>query len=196
MPGLFGATDLRAGLPGASPNVVAQRLRELEQSGVLHRRRLPPPAAASVYELTEWGAQLEPVVLALGRWGSRSPGLLHDAPMSADSIALALRTSFRPGLARGFRTALGLRMQEDRYALHVSDDGLGVRRGVPDAPDAVIIADAGVVNDVIWNGRTLDDAVRAGDLSITGDRESVERFVRLFPLPEPVGAEPTGPPAG
>src|SRR5829696_7888968 len=60
-------TDLRAGLPGVSPNVLAQRLRELESAGVVHRRKLPPPAASRVYELTEWGEELEPVIVRLGR---------------------------------------------------------------------------------------------------------------------------------
>src|SRR5215204_4140654 len=51
-------TDLRAGLPNASPNVLAQRLRELEAAGIVRRRKLPPPAASRVYELTEWGQDL------------------------------------------------------------------------------------------------------------------------------------------
>src|SRR5512145_951843 len=62
-------TDLRAGLPTASPNVLSQRLRELQRDGVVRRRALPPPAGSQVYELTEWGRELEPVMLALGRWG-------------------------------------------------------------------------------------------------------------------------------
>src|SRR6187401_1310870 len=66
-------TDLRAGLPGLSPDVLSQRLRELEQAGILARRTLPPPAASQVYELTDRGHELRPVVLALGRWGSRAP---------------------------------------------------------------------------------------------------------------------------
>src|SRR5215213_11249135 len=66
-------TDLRRGLPNASPNVLAQRLGELERAGVLRRRKLPPPAGSRVYELTEWGMELEPVVVSLGRWGARSP---------------------------------------------------------------------------------------------------------------------------
>ena len=65
-------TDLKAGLSHASPNVLAQRLRELEQVGVVSRRRLPPPAASQVYELTDWGRELEPVLVALGRW-ARAP---------------------------------------------------------------------------------------------------------------------------
>jgi DNA-binding HxlR family transcriptional regulator len=73
-------TDLRAGLPGVSSNILAERLDRLERGGVLRRRRLPPPAASRVYELTDWGMELEPVVASLGRWGRvrrggpRTPG--------------------------------------------------------------------------------------------------------------------------
>jgi DNA-binding HxlR family transcriptional regulator len=73
---LFGPkrfTDLRAGLPTASQNVLSTRLRELEESGVVRKRKLPPPAAATVYELTERGAELQPVLFHLARWGSRGP---------------------------------------------------------------------------------------------------------------------------
>src|SRR3977135_907512 len=63
-------TDLRTGLPHLSADVLSQRLRELERAGVVRRRKLPPPAGSRVYELTEWGRDLEPVVLDLGRWGS------------------------------------------------------------------------------------------------------------------------------
>src|ERR687889_2824463 len=66
-------TDLRAGLPNVGPDVLAQRLRELEAAGVVRRAKLPPPAASKVYELTPRGAELEPVILALGRWGSVAP---------------------------------------------------------------------------------------------------------------------------
>src|SRR6201989_2196893 len=66
-------TDLRAGLPHVGPDMLAQRLRELEAAGIVRRATLPPPAASKVYELTARGAELEPVVLALGRWGSAAP---------------------------------------------------------------------------------------------------------------------------
>src|SRR5436853_1715789 len=61
-------TDLRAGLPRVGPDMLAARLRELEDAGVVRRRTLPPPAASKVYELTEWGAELAPGLMALGRW--------------------------------------------------------------------------------------------------------------------------------
>jgi len=60
-------THLRAGLPHVSPNVLAQRLRELERAGMVRRRRLPPSAASRIYELTEWGMELEPLILRLDR---------------------------------------------------------------------------------------------------------------------------------
>src|SRR5919112_5493945 len=87
-------TDLKTGLPQASPNVLAQRLRELEQSGVVRKRRLPPPAASQVYELTEWGAELEPVLVALGRWGARAPIDAECVGMSVDSHVVSLATLF------------------------------------------------------------------------------------------------------
>src|SRR5437667_12529968 len=59
-------TDLRRGLPNLSPDVLAQRIRELELASIVRRRKLPPPAASQVYELTEWGRELEPALLALG----------------------------------------------------------------------------------------------------------------------------------
>ena len=66
-------TDLRAGLPHVGPDVLAQRLRDLEQSGIVRRGTLPPPAGSRIYELTERGRELEPVVIALGRFGSVAP---------------------------------------------------------------------------------------------------------------------------
>src|SRR5919202_518872 len=86
-------TDLRAGLPHASPNVLSQRLRELEDAGVVTRGTLPPPAASRIYELTDWGRGLEPVIIALGDWGSRSPHRKPGLGMSVDCHALALKTT-------------------------------------------------------------------------------------------------------
>src|SRR3954463_4340595 len=101
-------TDLRAGLPNASPNVLSQRLRELEQAGVVRRRKLPPPAASKVYELTEWGMELEPVIVRLGRWGARSPSKPRDAKLGIDSLILSFRTMFDPFAAEGLEASYEL----------------------------------------------------------------------------------------
>ena len=89
------------GCRGVAPDVLSQRLRELEAAGVLRRRTLPPPAGARVYELTEWGQELEPLVIGLGRWGSRAPFPGGDAELGADAFVIALKTLFDPAAAAG-----------------------------------------------------------------------------------------------
>src|SRR5829696_6905312 len=138
-------TDLRVGLPGVSPNVLAQRLRELEGAGVVRRRKLPPPAASKIYELTEWGMELEPVIIGLGRWGTRSPSRPSDAAIGADSIVLALRTMFDPHAADDLGASYELRLGEDRFRAVVSDGRFEVVRGSADWPDATIEADPGTL---------------------------------------------------
>ena len=87
--------DLHRGLPGMSQNVLTQRLRDLEDSQVLMRRRALPPAAGLIYELTDHGRELEPVLLALGRWGSPlTPQPDSAEELSPDALIVALRTTF------------------------------------------------------------------------------------------------------
>ncbi|HEX9520688.1 MAG TPA: helix-turn-helix domain-containing protein, partial [Streptosporangiaceae bacterium] len=76
--------QLRSGLRSVSPNVLSQRLRDLEDAGIVRRGVLDPPASVAVYELTERGRALEPVLLELGRWGSRQP-ITTSSEMSADA---------------------------------------------------------------------------------------------------------------
>jgi DNA-binding HxlR family transcriptional regulator len=177
-------TDLRRGLPGASPNVLSERLRELERAGVVQRRKLPPPAGSRVYELTDWGLGLEELVTSLGNWAARSPAPPNDAPIvSAASIILALRARFDPGAAHGLHARYELRLGEDRFRIEVADDALEVTRGDADQADATIDTDPDTVGAVLWGGRSLADARRSGGMTIEGDKAAVERFLRLFPIP-------------
>ncbi len=178
-------TDLRAGLPNASPNVLAQRLRGLEAAGVVRRRKLPPPAASRVYELTEWGKDLEPVIISLGRWGVRSPVKPRDAELSVDSLILSFRTMFDPKQAEGLSAGYELGLGEDRFRAKVEGGRLEIERGSAERPDATVETDAGTLTELVYDDLELDDALRSGDLRIEGDREAVERFLTLFPLPEP-----------
>ncbi|MGI8594051.1 MAG: winged helix-turn-helix transcriptional regulator [Solirubrobacteraceae bacterium] len=178
-------TDLRTGLPHASPNVLSQRLRELEQTGVVQRRTLPPPAGSRVYELTEWGVELEPVMNALGRWGARAPLSPADVGMSLDAHILSLRTLFDPDLARGLRAKLELRLGQHRFRVEVADGRLEVEPGEASAPDATVETDPGTLIALAHRRLGLADAVRSGEVAIQGDVQAVERFVGLFTLPEP-----------
>ena len=182
-------TDLRAGIVHASPNVLAQRLRELEEAGVVRRRKLPPPAASRVYELTSWGRELEPVIMALGRWGARSPWHKTDIGMSVDSHVLAMRTMFDPDAAGDLEARIALRLCDDAFWAHVAGGELRAERGTVDQADATIAAaDPGVLLGLIFEGRPLRDAIAAGDVEVDGDVSAAERFLGLFKLPEPVAA--------
>jgi DNA-binding HxlR family transcriptional regulator len=178
-------TDLRAGLPNASPNVLAQRLRSLEATGVVRRRKLPPPAASKVYELTEWGRDLEPVIISLGRWGVRSPSRPSDAELGVDSLVLSFRTMFDPQQAEGLRASYELRLGEDSFRAEVAEGRLEIERGFAGAPDATVETDAGTLAALVYDDLELADMLTSGGLRIEGDRELVERFLMLFPLPEP-----------
>jgi DNA-binding HxlR family transcriptional regulator/putative sterol carrier protein len=182
-------TDLRRGLPNASPNVLSERLRELESAGVVRRRTLPPPAGSRIYELTDWGLELEEIVMSLGRWAARSPTPPSDAPIaSADSVILALRARFESGAADGLHATYELRLREDRFRIEVADDKIEVTRGDAYQADATIDTDPDTLSTVLWGGHSLTDAQRWGRMTIEGDKAAVQRFVRLFPLPKPEAA--------
>jgi DNA-binding HxlR family transcriptional regulator len=178
--------DLERGLPNASPNVLADRLRELERAGVVRRRKLPPPAGSRVYELTEWGRELEGIVVALGHWAARSPsGLRRGDPVEADSVILALRSRFDPGAAQGVRARYELRLGDDRFGIDVAEGRINVARGAADQADAMLDTDPRTLEAVLWGDRRLNDAERSGDLTIEGDKAAAKRFIQLFPTPEP-----------
>ena len=176
-------TDLRAGLPHVGPDVLAQRLRELEQSGIVRRGTLPPPAGSRIYELTVRGRELEPVVLALGRFGSVAPFPPGEAEIGVDALVIALKSLFAADIADGLSASYELRLGEQRFVIDVADERIEIARGGAPAPDAIIESDAGTLASVLWHGRKLDEARRAGDVAIEGDRRSVTRFLALFPLP-------------
>jgi DNA-binding HxlR family transcriptional regulator/putative sterol carrier protein len=182
-------TDLRRGLPNASPNVLSERLRELERAGIVRRRTLPPPAGSRIYELTDWGLELEEIVMSLGRWAARSPTPPSDAPIaSADSIILALRARFESGAAPGLRASYEVRLGDDRFRIQVADDEIKVARGEAHQPDAIIETDPDTLNSVLWGTRSLADAQRSRRMTVEGAKALVERFVLLFPLPGPAVA--------
>ncbi len=179
-------TDLRAGLPGVSPNVLAERLGGLERAGIVQRRKLPPPAASRVYELTDWGEELEPVIISLGRWGARSPLRPCDAALGVDSLVLSFRTMFDPRAAEGLTASYELSLGEDRFRAEVADGHFEIARGVADRADATIETDPATLAALAYEGRDLAEALRSGDVRIEGDESAVARFLTLFPLPEPI----------
>jgi DNA-binding HxlR family transcriptional regulator len=173
-------TDLRAGIPDISPNVLAQRLTELEQSGIVRRRKLAPPAATQVYELTEWGRDLEPAVLALGNWASRSPSFPLGAPMGADSLVLALKTTFQPEKANGLDATYELWLGEIPFDIAVNGGRFEPVHGEAVRPDATIRSDPGTIAGIVFGENRLGKAVDAGEVEVDGSRRAVNALFRAL----------------
>jgi DNA-binding HxlR family transcriptional regulator/putative sterol carrier protein len=182
-------TDLREGLPHASPNILSERLRELEANGVVRRRELPPPAATHVYELTEWGAELEPIVTRLGAWGARSPVPPESREIGPDSIVLALRSLFDSARADDTEETYELRVAGDPYTVGVAGEKLELKRGKAADPAVAIGApDAGTLAAVLTGELPLEQAVASGAVELEGGKRQARRFLALFPMPEPCPA--------
>lgn len=180
---LFGPkrfADLHRGLPGLSQNVLTQRLRELEDSGVLTRRRALPPAAGLVYTLTDHGRALEPVLLALGQWGSPLPPLPDSATdLSPDALVVALRTTFDPAAAGDLRASIQLHLPGDAFHLTVTNGNLNAARGEAPA-DAALTTEVRTIQSLVFDGQDLDEVIQSGDATTAGDTAILRRFIKAF----------------
>ena len=175
-------SELRADLPGLSANTLTQRLTELEERGLVARRRLPPPASVQVYEATEWGLEAEAIVQALGRWAARSPRHDPTLPLSAVSILLSFRTMISAERAKGFEGRIGFRFGEESYLARVHRGRIEVARDDLASAGAVITAAPTALAAVVYGGAPV------GMIAIEGDAALAERFLTLFELPPKAGA--------
>ena len=163
-----------------SPDVLAQRLRELEQDGVVRRRTLAPPAGSKVYELTDRGRELEPVILALGRWGTSEPFPPGDARLGPDSAVIALLTVFNAAAADGLDATYELRLDDQVFRARVAGGRIEFERGTAQDPDATIESNPATLAEILWRGSRLAHAEREGEMAIAGNRRAVNRCLRLF----------------
>jgi DNA-binding HxlR family transcriptional regulator len=177
-------SDLRTGLPHAGPNRLSQRLRDLELSGIVRRRKLGPPARSWVYELTDWGRQLQPVLIHLGRWGRLSPFRDLDADISVDALMLALYGDFDPEASDGLTATCTLVFGDDHVTVRVVDGRIDITRDEPPTPDATVTTDTKAFAAVLTRKRTLEEAVHAGDVTVSGDVTAVERLLASIPRPD------------
>jgi DNA-binding HxlR family transcriptional regulator len=173
-------SGLKADLPGISANVLAQRLTELEQRGLVRRMKLPPPASVQVYEATEWGLEAIPVIAALGKWAARSP--LHDPTlqMSHVSVMMSLQTLLSPERAEGIDARVGFRLGEVDYVTTLRDGRLDVTRGEIEGCELTFSGTPNQVAAVIHGGAPFET------IDVRGDMELARRFRTLFPLPPKV----------
>jgi hypothetical protein len=165
---------------------LAARLRELEDMGLVAQRRLAPPAARTVYDLTEYGRELEPVLHALGRWGSRRALHPDPPPLSPDAAVVAMQTMFVPDPAAR-PSVITLRLDGHEFSLRVDADRLVAAAGTGLAaagantdPAATIETDPGTLSAVLWHGLDVDRAIAEGRLAIDGDQLAARSLLNRY----------------
>ena len=190
-------TDLKQGLPKIPTNILSTRLKELQEGGVV--RRVPLMNCGLVYELTPYGRSLEPILLALGRWGFQAMGDPEPGDVvTPDSLTMALRTSFRPSEAAD--ADIELHLGDIVLRVIVAAGELAITQLAPPAPpvggrlpagqpDAVIVAGPGI-RSLIAGEVTPGEAI-AQDLVavVRGDESALDAFASTFHIAPLVAQE-------
>jgi DNA-binding HxlR family transcriptional regulator/putative sterol carrier protein len=176
-------SELQRGQPRIPSNVLSARLKELEDAGVVRRRVLPRPASGVGYELTEYGRELEDVVLQLGAWGAKSMSEPRpDDVATVDSVYLALRGTFRPEAARGQHASYELRIGDIVVHARVDDGALEVDEGPLAEADLVLETNLSL-HPLLTGELSPAEAIESGRVQITGKRKLFEQFVQVFHIP-------------
>jgi DNA-binding HxlR family transcriptional regulator len=178
-------TDLQRGLPRIPASILSSRLNELEQAGVIRRRVLPQLDAALVYELTEYGSELDHILLDLGLWGARSLGHpKQDEVFTNDIAILSLYTTFQEDAAAGVHLTYVLRHHDDLIIHAMIDDGtLKVGQGHHPAVDLLIEPQGPELIDLVNGQLTAAEALASGKVRIEGEFAHLELFTKLFRIP-------------
>jgi len=174
-------TDLAAGLPGIGTNILATRLRDLEEAEVVRRRKLPPPAASSVYELTEYGAELDEVMHAVARWGARTLGLPRpEDELEPDWGVNAFDALFYPERARGLTQTTVIRVDEHVFTVWLVDGALEVEAGAAEAPDLDATMRMETFFALASGDLDVREAASDGRVGLHGETEDLVTFFRVF----------------
>jgi DNA-binding HxlR family transcriptional regulator len=176
--------DLLDGLPGIGTTLLSARLKDLEESDILCRTTLPPPAGSKVYELTDLGRELEPVVMTLSRWGLR----LLDAPNRDDELRpawamVALQSSLRPGAALEVKETYEFRVDGEEFHVRIEGGEAEAWQGSAPAADLIVGGDAEVLLGVASGRLAPAQAIEAGSIRVEGDREALARCLAMLGSP-------------
>lgn len=169
-------SDLLARLDGCGTNILAARLKHLEAGGVIRRKQLPPPAASTVYELTEYGQGLRPVMHQLAHWGARVMGPPRGEELEPGWLVGALQMAFPPAVTAA---RVEFRIGEEIASLA---DG-GALAGAIENPDLVVTGDAAGFYHLVVD-RDLDA------VSVRGSRTGLRALLALLPPPAPPAVVP------
>lgn len=172
--------ELAAGLPRIPSNILAARLKELQEAGIIRRA---PRSRVILYELTRYGRELEPVVLALGAWGFKALGDPRDEQIiTPDAMTMSLRTAFQPRVAAALpATAYALTVGPADLRIHVRGEALDVSRG--SGPVDLAFATGPDIRRLISGELAPERAISTGVVEVLdGPRELLDRFASTFHL--------------
>jgi DNA-binding HxlR family transcriptional regulator len=176
-------TDLKNGLPGIATNLLSERIRELESAGLIRREDAPPPVAATLFHLTEAGAELEPVLDTLGRWGVRYMSeAAEDDVFQGHWFAFPVSFFLHDRDPDGPRVSIELRTVGSPVVIEVSGGSVHTRLGTAAAPDLVLDGEPQKILALLSGHLTAAEAANLG-LRISGDASVLRRV-----LPEPAAA--------
>jgi DNA-binding HxlR family transcriptional regulator len=175
--------DLQRGLIGISPNVLTQRLKELEAQGVV-RKVTVAPHRVHAYELTDWGLELENVLLALAGWGSQAP-FPAVGDLSADALVFSLRTTLDPTISPTLVMNVSIRLGGiDEFTLTIAGRCVDVVRGFDHEADLCFETDVATLRGAVFGRARVDAALRGGGIDLVrGTPAKLTRFVRCFQRP-------------
>ena len=183
--------DLLGGLPGIGTNLLAARLRSLEEHGVVRRATLPPPAGTAVYELTGLGRSLGPVVATLSRWGAMLVEEVREGDESRPAwAATALVSLFEPGAEAGSRETYEFRIDRETFHVRIDDGAVEARQGPAEAPDAVVAGAAGTFISIVAGRVSPEEALESGEILLEGSDEACARCLEML------GSATAGEPGG
>lgn len=174
-------SELKADLAGISANVLAQRLAELEDRGLVRKTKLAPPASIQVYEATDWGLEVVPLIASLGRWAARSPWHNPTLRMSHVSVIMSFQTLISPERAAGLHARVGFHFGDVTYVVTIRDGRLEVERAPVENCDVEFSGTPSEIAAVVHGGAPLEM------IAVKGDMELAKRFRTLFPLPPKIG---------
>ena len=175
--------DLLKRLPGIGTNLLAKRLKHLEEHGILERRTLPPPASTDAYVLTDLGRALEPVLIGLVQWGYRTiPRPQKDTVHFPGWSVLAMKAVFRADRAEGVDDEYEYRVDDEIFHAQVKNGQLTTSQGPARHPDFVLTTDGKTFLAVVSGEMVMEDAMRQNRLTVTGDAEAFARSTTLFDL--------------
>lgn len=178
--------DLLNGLPGISTNLLAERLKNLEQQGMIRRRTLPAPAGSTVYEVTPLGQALEKSLVELGRWGSQfvPPSMDGVTVLRLGSYALTFKTFFRPEAAQAINETYELRIDDEVLQVHIENGTIDVEQGKSRKADIVFHTDVPTILGLMQGLIQPDEALSMGSIRVDGDPSALERFLHVCGMAE------------